>query len=294
MRRWVAALALLLAAAAPAPAQDPGPDPVPLALPAPDELQILLLESGSQLVGRIAAIGESTVRFVTGGLEIEVARSEIRELRVVSADAVRGGVWWFPDPNETRLFLAPTARPLKQGAGYLADHLLFFPGFQYGLTDNLSLGGGMSLFPGVSLDEQIAFITPKFGWSVNERLDAAVGAAFVALPGEGDASRAGIVYSAGTWSSPDSSLTVGAGYGWTDEGLADRPMLMAGGQRRLTRRIGVVTENWIFPGLEGVLVSAGVRFLGERMSVDLGLAHLLGEEGAFLPVLSFVYAFGER
>ena len=33
----------------------------------------------------------------------------------------------------------------------------------------------MSVFPGVSWDEQIAFATPKFGWRLRENLDVAVG-----------------------------------------------------------------------------------------------------------------------
>ena len=280
--------------------------PVSLSLPGPDELQVLVLVSGSQLIGRIVEIGgeiggevgAGTIRFVSEEMDLTIAVVDIRQIRAVPADSVKSGVYWFPNPNRTRLFFAPTARTLPQGGGYLSDHLLFFPGFAYGITDRITIGGGMSLFPGISLDEQLAFATPKFGWSLGESFDVAVGALLVAFPGdlgtEDSPDGAGILFSVATWGSPDSSATVGFGHGYAGGEPADRPMVMVGGERRVSRRISLVTENWVFPGLEGPLVSLGVRFMGERMSVDLAGVHLLGEEGAFAPLLSFVFLFGER
>ena len=68
---------------------------------------------------------------------------------------------------------------------------------------------------------------------------------------------------------------------------------MIGGDTRLTRRLGLVTENYIFPGeLEGVLLSLGMRFFGETMSLDFGLilpAAPLG--GVMFPFVGFVVNF---
>ena len=299
------ALGCLSLFAAPVPAQEPppapeGPERSLLVPPGPDELQVLVLESGSTLIGRIVEgrgqAGAHAIRFLSGEMELTIAIQDIRELRIVPASSIRSGAYWFPNPNRTRLFFAPTARTLPQGGGYLSDHLLFFPGFAYGITDRITLGGGMSLFPGISLAEQFAFATPKIGWQVNEGFDVAVGALMVAIPVDfgDDTGDAGILFSVATWGSPDSSVTAGAGYGWAGNDWADKPMVMLGGERRLSRRISLVTENWVFPGLDAPLVSLGVRFMGERMSVDLAGIHLLGEEGAFAPLLSFIFLFGER
>ena len=269
---------------------------VVLSLPEPDEMQILELTSGSRLIGRIVEIGADEIRFVSGELDLAIAVADIREVRRVPATSVREGAWWFPNPNRTRLFFAPTGRTLPRGGGYLADHLLFFPSFAYGVTDNLTLGGGVSLFPGISFGEQLAFATPKYGWRVSERLDVAVGALLVAFPGDrrNAAESAGIAFSVATYGAPDASLTAGVGHGYAGDGWAHRPMLMLGGERRFFRRISLVTENWIFPGLDGPLFSYGVRFLGERMSVDVAAVHLPGEEVGFLPYASFIFLFGER
>lgn len=289
-RRSVA-VALLALGVGPAQAQEkePSVDPGVLREAGPDETQVLTLENGSELVGRIVEVRDDHVRFVAGSAELTIPTAEIRSVRLST------GASWFPNPNRTRLLFAPTARPLPRGTGYFASHLIFFPSVNYGVTDSLTLGAGVSLFPGTALDEQLAFVTPKFGWRVGERSHIGAGVLLASIPGDGDddLNRAGIAYTVGTWGTPDASVTAGFGYGYTDEGLADRPMVVLGGERRLSSRIAVVTENWMFPGLEAPLVSAGVRFLGERMSVDLALAHVLGEEDAWLPLLSFVFRFGE-
>lgn len=72
------------------------------------------------------------------------------------------------------------------------------------------------------------------------------------------------------------------------------PVVMVGGERRVSRRVKVVTENYVFN--QGGIVSVGVRFLGERLSADLGVfAPISGEEGVFVlaPIVNFVWTFGK-
>jgi energy-converting hydrogenase Eha subunit B len=65
---------------------------------------------------------------------------------------------------------------------------------------------------------------------------------------------------------------------------------MVGGEHRVSRRIKLVTENYVFP--DGGLVSGGVRFLGERLSVDLGLVSPVGAGGfVAVPMVNFVWKF---
>jgi energy-converting hydrogenase Eha subunit B len=53
-----------------------------------------------------------------------------------------------------------------------------------------------------------------------------------------------------------------------------------------------ITENYGFQG--GGLVSAGVRFIGDRLSADLGVFVPIGlDEVILLPVVNFVWTFGE-
>lgn len=70
-------------------------------------------------------------------------------------------------------------------------------------------------------------------------------------------------------------------------------MIMVGGEARLSRRISFVTENWVFPGVDNPLISYGIRLFGEKLSVDLALINLIGEDFLFpgFPYIDFVYNF---
>ena len=64
---------------------------------------------------------------------------------------MRNEKYWFPNPNATRLYFAPTAHMLRKGKGYFADYYLFSPSVVYGITDNITIGGGVSLFPAAGI-----------------------------------------------------------------------------------------------------------------------------------------------
>jgi hypothetical protein len=97
----------------------------------------------------------------------------------------------------------------------------------------------------------------------------------------------------GTYGTPNLSFTGGAGYGFVDGEVADKPMVMVGGEARMTRRTSFVTENWIFPGVDEPVISYGVRFFGEKLSVDLAFINTIGEEAIFpgVPYIDFVFNF---
>ena len=277
-----------------------------LAIPDSTQIQVLETTDGSTNIGRIVEIGDEEIAFKTDLGIIHISISKIKHIETVSVTLIRKGEFWFPNPNITRLFFAPTARMLKQGKGYFADYYLFFPGFAYGITDRFTLGGGLSIFPTVDINDQLFFIAPKFGLIQEKTLSLALGALLVRIPRyedkevspdadfqEDDPEVAGILYGVTTFGQPDASLTAGLGYGFVEGNLADRPMVMIGGEKRLTRRTAFVTENWIFPGIDQPLISYGIRFFGKRLSVDLGLINVIGAGAIFpgIPYIDFVVQF---
>jgi hypothetical protein len=65
---------------------------------------------------------------------------------------------------------------------------------------------------------------------------------------------------------------------------------MAGGEHRLSRRVKVVTENYFWQGAG--IASLGLRFLGDRLSADVGLFTPVGSGFVFaMPVVNFVWKF---
>jgi hypothetical protein len=205
------------------------------------------------------------------------------------------------DPNYSRLMFAPTGRPLRQGDGYFSDHELVFPGFAYGLTDHVSLSGGVSTIPGLGFSEQLVYFSPKVGLELSRRAAVSIGALVAGVGGsDDDLGSLGIAFAVGTFGSRDHSLSAGFGLARElgDRFAATEPILMLGGQTRLSRSIALVSENWLV--LDGDVplseqpFGLALRFFNGRLSADVGVV-LVGElleEGYPLPWVSFTYHFG--
>ena len=204
------------------------------------------------------------------------------------------------DPNYSRLMFAPTGRPLRQGDGYFSDHELVFPGFSYGITDNVSVSGGVSTIPGLGLSEQLVYFSPKVGFELSDRAAVSIGALAAGVGGDDDLGTLGIAFAVGTFGSRNHSLTAGLGLA---RELGDRfadtePILMIGGQTRLSRSIALVSENWLVLDGEVPLseqpFGLALRFFNGRLSADVGVV-IVGElvdDGYPLPWVSFTYHFG--
>jgi hypothetical protein len=254
-------------------------------------LQIVTLRDGSKLIGRITAVGTDTVTFESGVGTLALPTVNVSRVQEIAASSMKDGEYWFPNPNSTRLFFAPSGRMLGRGEGYVSDYEVFFPGFAVGVTDNFSIGGGMSLFP-AGVDEQVYYFTPKIGGEVARNVNVAVGA--LILGGTGTSSTAGIVYGVGTFGPPDASITAGLGYGFAGGTISRNPVGMLGGEWRVSQRIGLVTENYLIPNTENInpLYSYGVRLMGEKLTVDLALFNTSGSNTSIgFPYVDFVFRF---
>lgn len=250
-------------------------------------IQVITMRDGSSLVGRIVSVRADTVDFQMGIGRVPVAIRDIREITETDSGRMHGGQYWFPNPNLTRLFFAPTGQMLKKGEGYFADYELFFPGFAFGITDNLSIGGGMSIFP-AGLDEQVYYVTPKVGVSFGEQLHLAAGLLFAGTGG----GTGGVYYGVGTVGDGDASASIGLGYGFAGGDIESKPVAMLGGEKRVSRRIALVTENYLLPISDDNLVySFGIRFMGEKLTTDLAIFNVVGSGVIGLPYVDFVFKF---
>jgi hypothetical protein len=200
------------------------------------------------------------------------------------------------DPNRTRLLFAPTARPLDRGEGYVSNTELVFPGVSLGLTDNLSIGGGFSIVPGLGLGEQLFYVSPKLGFEVSPKVALAVGGLW-AKPGS-EAESLVMGYGVGTFGPVDRSLSAGVSY-VTVPGEGEAWLGMLGGNVTLAKHVALVGESWIDlgdPDLANQPVGVAVRLFGERLSADMGVVFTgeILDEGLPAPWLSVTYVFGGR
>ncbi|MCX6828276.1 MAG: hypothetical protein NT002_03195 [candidate division Zixibacteria bacterium] len=269
-----------------------------LHVPDSGKTQILTLNDGSTLTGKITKVNVDSIAFTTQMGEMTISIDKIVEIKEVASSSFKGGKFWFPNPNQTRLYLSPTGRMLKKGQGYFSDLLLFFPSVSFGVTDNITLGGGVSLFPGVDIDKQLYYLIPKIGFNAGKNVAIAGSVLIMRIPGFDDdgfdtPKSMGIVFGTCTIGGEDNSFTFGVGHGYVGDEFAESPAVLVGGEYRIARRLSFVSENWKFPDVDNPLISYGLRFFGESISVDLALFNVLSEDFFFpgIPMVGFIWNF---
>lgn len=300
-RRLALACAMMLPIiAAPLRAQ-----PVPIdsvRIDDPALVYAVTLTNATTLIGRITLVSADSVRVVSAAMTATVARREVRSVRAYPASALHDGVLWPENPHATRLLFAPTAIPLRRGEGYFADFWVFFASAAVGVTDRFTMGAGMSLFPSDDFTDNLFYALPKYTVVSQPRLKVALGALMASVPwsSNDDGGRRrqslGILYGVATTGSPESNLTLGAGWGYVGGTLANKPVITLGGQHRATKRIALISENWFIPfdNEVGGFVSYGVRMLGEKIAVDLALGSPVGADTFYFPgfpLLGFAFKF---
>ena len=259
---------------------------------------VVRLRDGSSLVGRILSVTPDSIRVRLAQGEVTLSRGGIAQVQQVAPASIKNGVYWFENPHATRLLLSSTAFPMEKGTGYYSNTWLALHTFATGLTDRFTLGGGLAWFPGVGLDETFYYVLPKYTVVNRDRTKLAIGALAALIPqGAGDddgvPASIGILYGVGTTGSRDSNLSLGLGWGYQGNDFGKNPVVMIGGQHRFHRRMSLISENWFVPidgETEGV-VSYGLRFLGESITVDLAWVSVLGEEFNGIPWLGFAFRF---
>jgi hypothetical protein len=246
----------------------------------------LVLRDGSRLYGTIERENATEVVFKTqAGPIVTAMRVDIETLRQV-VGSLADGEFMPPDPNATRLFFAPTGRSLARGEVYLGVYEFVMPFVQVGLTDRLSVGAGTPLIFGFDESNRPFWVTPKMQILKRSSTEVSVGLFHIFDP-EGDGG--GVAYAVGTSGNARGSITLGGGVAYNQD-TAMSGVVLIGAERQVRRNLKVITENYGWRG-NGV-VSAGVRFFGERLSADLALAVPLGVDEFFaFPVVNFVYHF---
>ena len=258
-----------------------------------DTLYVIDLQDGSTLYGYIISRGDDALSIRTvAGLNIELEAVLVRSTTEASGRVV-DGEYWSEDPNNTRLFFAPSSRPVPNGACYVGTYMILLPFVGCGLGDRFTIAGGAPILFG---ELKPFYIAPKLTLLQTENLGLAIGTlAFAGFDDDSDV--IGIAFGVATFGSSDKALTTGLGFGYAGSDFASDPVLMLGGEARLSRRVKLITENYIVPtGIEVGLFMGGVRILASNFTGDVGILGATGEGDleCCIPVINFAYRFGGR
>ena len=263
----------------------------------------LELNDGTNLIGNFLRKDANSATLKTSSIpRIEIPISKIKSIEKVEDASIKKEKNWFPNPNATRYFYGPSAFNLKRGKGYYKNTFVFLNSVDYGITDNISIGGGLELVSTVLstfLDTKpLFFLTPKVGFKVTEKFHAGGGLLYLHIPtmfGSGGSTNLGIAYGCGTIGTTDHNITGGLGWGFVNGELSKTPIVTLSGMTRISKRVALVSENWLVPfnSYYG-LYSYGIRFFAENMAVDLAFvnnAEIAGTIPIGIPFLTYSLNF---
>ena len=275
----------------------------------------VLLKDGTQLRGLLLSESPVGIRIRTDNLgEMIVTRDKIERVEKNTDGIYRNGQYWFPNPHSTRYFFAPSALPLSKGEGYYQNAYIFVNSVSVGVTDHFTMGGGFVLNPTFQ-DWQVVFLTPKISFPSQSNVTFSIGAIGVGVfnrryeydqqTGESrkngfETNIAGIGYGTLTVGNAERNGSVGLGWGFANEDIGPAPVINLSYMTRVGRKLGLVTENWIIiprhSSDAAAVLSGGLRFFGEKMSVDLALLVPTASGIGFvaIPYVDFVVLFGQK
>lgn len=251
------------------------------------------LKDGSSVQGTVVSENAGDITISTANMgTVTIKRDQIRSMVLLDEGNYRKGKVWFRNPDYSRYFIGQGIQ-LEKGEGYFQNIDLAINTVNYGITNFFSIGGGLELYSTLS-GHPVFIVMPKLGFRVGESVWLGGGLLYVnAFEGIGEFGGAGIGYASATVGNHDNNLTVSAGWGYWESAWSERPVITVSGMTRVSRKIAFVSENWFVPDYS--LFSYGIRFMGEKMAVDIGLINSRDIVHTFplgLPVfLDFVLKF---
>jgi len=212
------------------------------------------------------------------------------------------------NPHYSRYFYAPSAIPLEKGEGYFQDIYVLFLSCNYSITDHTIIGGGFTIIPGLNIEDQLYFVNAKIGYQLSEKFYLGGGGLYVSLGEIGG--YIGLCYAVGTYGTKNHNATFGLGYGISDNKLMETPVFTFSGMTRLSKRISLMTENWLstityneyVPETDShrtvsdfhILISYGFRFFSDNISFDIAFLNVPTSEELYfpgIPYIDFVFRF---
>lgn len=249
---------------------------------------VIKKSDGSKFIGKIISQDAREVLIITkDNRQFFIPQHEIKEIKLIDSEKLKSneeylGNFKFPNPHDTRYFFGPTGIPIKHKKGYYQNVLLTTNFINYGITKNISIGGGFE-FISTILRKPIWFLTPKIGYDLSDNAHLAGGVLIAGFAAEGSAT---LGYGVFTLGNTETNLSLGIGYGFMQGELSKYPAVMISGTHRVSNGIALLSENYIIPN-SGFFGIQGIRILSNRNSFDIG-AIIIPEIANYIPALPFV------
>jgi len=263
--------------------------------------QISLLD-GSSITGRLILITDQEIVIQSASMgEIRLMKTNIKSMSFVSDTDIKKSGIWFQNPNPSKYLLGNSAIPMEKKTGYYQNTWIFINTFSYAFTRNFSISAGFEIFSILADGEgpYAFYINPKMSFKVANNFYLGGNILYAnTIKTVEEFGGLATINGFGTYGNKNNNITGALGWGWADGVFSPRPLIVISGMTRASKRIAFVTENWLVPNIDdggyyGV-ISYGIRFLGEKTSIDLAFVNNrdIAEEVIIgIPWLDFVVNF---
>ncbi len=263
---------------------------------------VVFMINGNEYKGKVLKETAQTLTVETLDLgELELFKDLIKRVVEVDEENIARLYRNNYQAIDTRYFFGTNGFSVNKNAGYYQNTWVFFNQFNYGLTDNLSVGGGV--VPLFLFGEFGGEITPFWGtvkYSIPmpyEKFHLSVGSLFGRIGTQED-SGFGLLFTQATFGTPDANINLGVGYGFAGGELASRPTVTLSGLWKMNNNMAFISENYLISsefGDTAVITSAGLRFYLKKVSIDAALVRPLPTDGGFwaLPWLGISVPLGK-
>jgi small nuclear ribonucleoprotein (snRNP)-like protein len=246
------------------------------------------MNNGEEFQGQLVSQDTEAIVLITENGEIKLNAKNVKSIK----EDDNTSKFLFANPNDMRYFIGNSGIPLKKGKGYYQNILVLFHSAHYGITNNLSIGGGLEFLSTIQ-GQPIWYLTPKLAFNVSPNFHVGGGAIIMGLAGEGTAS---FLYGTTTFGKSETNISTGIGYGLFDGEFSKYPSITISGTHRVSNSLALVTENYIFPNDLGdplYFGIHGIRLLSRKNSFDIGAIVIpqIAEFIRALPYISYVRVF---
>jgi len=249
-----------------------------------EQIVVIKMKNGDEYKGTTSKRDGEIIVLKTVNGEINLIASKVSAIE----DYDYEGKFEFANSHDTRYFFGPSGIPIKKGKGYYQNILVTTNFFNYGVTKNISIGGGFEFITAVT-GSPIWFLTPKVGFVVSDNIHVGGGFIMAGFSGLGfniSDGTATLGYGVFTLGESETNLSIGAGYGLLEGELSDYPAIMISGTHRITKSIALLSENYVIPNSFYFGIH-GIRILSKKNSFDIG-AIVIPEIGNEIPALPYV------
>jgi hypothetical protein len=274
--------------------------PVTPVEPLHEGMTLVETQEGNQFVGILDDSNPDKVVIDTRTLgKVSVLRSKIRRIQPLTAAVIRSDELWAGNLNYHRNIMTPTAIPLRPYEGQVRNTDILFVAATYGMSKHWSAEVGFDLTSALTIAQpNLFYLMPQYHKQIGAKSYVAFGT-YIGVHGETTRLLSDTIFgltnttkksvtdivpfTTFTYGTTENNLSFGVGYRFMDGKLRQSPVVMVGGQYRLSRNwmlVGEVMNQKLSTGQRDPdnpevlfpIINVGVRYLTRRYVFDFGIS----------------------